>query len=131
MMMTDPISDMLTRMRNSISAGKKDFVVPFSNLKLKIAEILKKTYYIEDFKIEDSGDFKVLNIKLKYVDGVSAITSIKRVSKPGKKVYCNIDKMPVVLNGLGVAIISTNKGLMTNIEAKKKNIAGEIICEIY
>lgn len=130
-MMTDPISDMLTRMRNSISAGKKDFVVPFSNLKLKIAEILKKTYYIEDFKIEDSGDFKVLNIKLKYVDGVSAITSIKRVSKPGKKVYCNIDKMPVVLNGLGVAIISTNKGLMTNIEAKKKNIAGEIICEIY
>ncbi len=130
-MMTDPISDMLTRMRNSISAGKKDFVVPFSNLKSKIAEILKKTSYIEDFKIENGEDFKVLNIKLKYVDDVSVMTSIKRVSKPGKRVYCNIDKMPVVLNGLGIAIISTNKGLMTNIEAKKKNIAGEIICEIY
>jgi len=130
-MMTDPISDMLTRMRNAISAEKKDFLVPFSNMKSKIAEILKKTSYIEDFKIEDSEDFKVLNIKLKYVDGISAITSIKRVSKPGKRVYCNIDKMPIVLNGLGIAIISTNKGLMTNIEAKKKNIAGEVICEIY
>ncbi len=130
-MMTDPISDMLTRMRNAISAEKTNFVVPFSNMKSKIAEILKKTSYIEDFKIEDSEDFKVLNIKLKYIDGVSAITSIKKVSKPGKRVYCNIDKMPVVLNGLGVAIISTNKGLMTNIEAKKKNIAGEVVCEIY
>jgi small subunit ribosomal protein S8 len=118
-------------MRNAISAEKKDFLVPFSNMKSKIAEILKKTSYIEDFKIEDSEDFKVLNIKLKYVDGISAITSIKRVSKPGKRVYCNIDKMPIVLNGLGIAIISTNKGLMTNIEAKKKNIAGEVICEIY
>lgn len=130
-MMTDPISDMLTRMRNAISTEKESFLVPFSNMKSKIAEILKKTSYIEDFKIEDSENFKVLNIKLKYVNGVSAITSVKRISKPGKKVYCNIDKMPVVLNGLGIAIISTNKGLMTNIEAKKKNIAGEIICEIY
>ena len=130
-MMTDPISDMLTRMRNAISAEKKSFVVPFSNMKSEIAKILKKISYIEDFKIEDSEDFKVLNIELKYVDGVSAVTSIKRISKPGKRVYCNIDKMPVVLNGLGFAIISTNKSLMTNIEAKKKNIAGEVICEIY
>jgi len=130
-MMTDPISDMLTRMRNAIAADKKSFLVPFSKMKLEIAKILKKIYYIEDFKIEDSGDFKVLNIDLKYVDDVSVVTSIKRISKPGKRVYCNIDKMPVVLNGLGFAIISTNKGLMTNIEAKKKNIAGEVICEIY
>jgi len=141
--MTDPIADMLTRIRNAILVNKKELFLPMSKIKYKIAQILEEKSYIQKVELVDSVDFfsnskqgsfkpKSLKITLKYrKNGKSVISSLKRISKPGLRVYSNKDELPVVLNGLGIAIVSTPKGVMTNLEAKKQNIGGELICEIY
>lgn len=132
-MMTDPISDILTRMRNALSNGQPFVIVPSSKFKLTILEVIKKNGYIDDIKevAEEKGP-KYLKIKLKYTSaGKSVITGLRKISKPGRKIYVHQDKLPVVLSGLGIAIVSTPEGVMTNIDAKKKNVGGEVICEIY
>ncbi|OGF27266.1 30S ribosomal protein S8 [Candidatus Falkowbacteria bacterium RIFOXYB2_FULL_34_18] len=132
--MTDPISDMLTRIRNASAVQKSDVVFPMSKIKYEIAKILKKEGWIQDVCVEKSSktNFNELRIILKYKkSGRSVITSLKRISKPGLRIYTNKQNLPKVLNNLGIAIISTPKGLMTNKEARKKGEGGEIICEIY
>ena len=134
--MTDPIADMLTRIRNAMAVRKPEVVLPFSKMKLSIAEILKTAGYLVDAKKvvkgQDGNAHDQIKLVLKYIGGKeSAITKIKRISKPGLRVYASKDELPVVLNHLGIAIISTSQGLMTNKEAKKKNLGGEVICEIY
>ncbi|MEA2064785.1 MAG: 30S ribosomal protein S8 [Patescibacteria group bacterium] len=125
--MTDPIADMLTRIRNAMAVNKPDVVLPLSKIKLKIAEILEKEKYIEKFEKKDSN----VLIALKYKNRQPAISHLKRISKPGCRIYVNSDNLPIVLDYLGIAIISTSEGVMTNKEAWKKKIGGEVICEIY
>ncbi|MCK5459605.1 30S ribosomal protein S8 [Candidatus Parcubacteria bacterium] len=127
MNMTDPIADMLTRIRNAMAVNKPDAVLPLSKIKLKIAEILEKEKYIEKFEKKDDN----ILITLKYKNRQPAISYLKRVSKPGCRIYADFDNLPIVLDNLGIAIISTSSGLMTNKEAWRKKIGGEIICEIY
>jgi len=137
--MTDPIADMLTRIRNASMTGKREVVLPMSKIKHEIAKILKKEGWILDEEVmKNSSDknstsvFDELKLVLKYKSsGRSVITSIKRISKPGLRVYTDKNNLPKVLNNLGMAIISTSSGLMTNKEARKKGLGGEIICEIY
>ncbi|MBU1179484.1 30S ribosomal protein S8 [Patescibacteria group bacterium] len=129
-MLSDPISDMLTRIRNAYMAGKRNIVLPSSKIKVSIANILKNNGYIGEIK--ESGDKKKeLAIILLYKDKKSAIQNIKRVSKPGRRIYASVSELPTVLNGYGIAIISTSTGIMTNKDAKKQKIGGEIICEVY
>jgi len=129
-MLTDPISDMLTRIRNAIMARKQEVLVPSSKLKFAIAEILKQEKYVEDAEVIPQGHGMIL-IKLKYSDGKPAIKNIKRISKPGRRIYVGSNDLPKVLNDFGIAIISTSRGLMTNKQARKEHLGGEIICEIY
>jgi len=137
--MTDPIADMLTRIRNASTINKSNVVLPMSKIKYEIAKILKKEGWIIDVEvIKNKSDknksfiFNQLKIILKYKkSGRSAITNIKRISKPGLRIYVNKYNLPKVLNNLGIAIISTPNGLMTNKEARKKGVGGEVICEIY
>lgn len=133
--MTDPIADMLTRIRNAQKVKKAEVFVPFSKIKLAIVRILKKQGYIEDFSeaqpAEGKNKFGGLLISLKYEDKQPVITSLKRISKPGRRVYAGKDDLPKVLNNLGIAILSTPQGIMTNKEAKKAGLGGEVICEIY
>lgn len=133
--MTDPIADMLTRIRNAHAVKKAEVVLPSSKIKLAIAEILKRHGYIKEVKMVadagKSGKQEDIVITLKYAGKEPAISSLKRLSKPGRRVYASKEELPVVLNNLGIAIISTSRGLMTNKEAKKKNLGGELICEIY
>jgi small subunit ribosomal protein S8 len=132
--MTDPIADLLTRIRNAIMAGHKIVEAPASNLKKEVARILFEKGYILSYKIIDGkGPQGVLKIALKYnpKSKKPAIKEIQRVSRPGLRQYIGIDDMPRVLNGLGIAIISTSKGLMTDKEAKKEKIGGEVLCYVY
>lgn len=130
--MTDPISDMLTRMRNALNAKQTFVIVPFSKFKMEILNTMKKSGYIDDVKEIGESPDKIMKIKLKYSNsGKSVISGLKKISKPGRRIYANQNSLPVVLGGLGVAVVSTPQGVMTNIEAKKKNIGGEVICEIY
>jgi small subunit ribosomal protein S8 len=134
--MTDPIGDMLTRIRNAAAAGKSDLVMPMSKIKLEIAKIMEKESWIQKCEViggeTENKAFKELKIVLKYKkSGRPAITSVKRVSKPGLRVYSATGELPVVLSGFGTAIVSTSNGLMTAREAKKAKIGGEVLCEIY
>ena len=132
--MTDPIADLLTRIRNAIMAGHKVVEAPASNLKKEIARILFEKGYILSYKVvEDNSSQGVLKIALKYnpKSKKSAIKDLQRVSRPGLRHYTGVDDLPRVLNGLGIAIISTSKGLMTDKEAKKENIGGEVLCYVY
>lgn len=136
--MTDPIADMLTRIRNASLVNKHEVVMPMSKIKYEIAKILKKEGFIldvEKFKsknLNKSGIFDEIKILLKYKkNGKSVITKINRISKPGLRIYSNKNNLPKVLNNMGIAIISTSAGMMTNKEARKNNLGGEIICEIY
>jgi len=131
-MMTDPISDMLTRMRNALKIKQKFVIIPFSNFKSEILNVMKKNGYLD--KIEESGEIptKYLKVTFKYNEnGQPTIHGLKKISKPGRKMYITSNRLPVVLSGLGIAILSTSAGVMTNLEAKKKNLGGECICEIY
>ncbi|MBT6065511.1 MAG: 30S ribosomal protein S8, partial [Proteobacteria bacterium] len=118
MSMSDPIADMLTRVRNALAARKQTVSMPASNLKASIAELLKKEGYISDAKVEGDGVKKLLNLTLRYAEGESAIEMIERVSRPGRRVYCNADDMPRVRGGLGVVMVSTSKGLLTDKDAR-------------
>lgn len=130
--MTDPIADYLTRVRNSLKAGKKTVDMPYSKFKQAISEILKKSSFIEDFKvIETEGKFKMLSLKLKYNDGESVILGLKRISKPGIRRYVSNEDIPRVRNGLGISIVSTSKGLLTDKEARSLKVGGEVVCEIW
>jgi len=129
--MTDPIADMLTRIRNAQAVRKPEVVFPFSKMKMAIAEILHVKGYLKEVEKIAGVSFNEIKVVLKYNGKEPVISCLKRISKPGHRVYATKDKLPTVLNNLGIAIISTPQGLMTNKEAKKKNLGGEIICEIY
>jgi small subunit ribosomal protein S8 len=128
--MTDPIADMLTRIRNAYMVSKPTVLIPHSKIKLSIAQILKQERYITDVAVVDDN-FKSIQIKLRYNKKVSAIENIQRVSKGGRRIYAGKEELPKVLNNYGIAIVSTSKGLMTNKEAHKQGIGGEVLCEIY
>jgi small subunit ribosomal protein S8 len=129
-MFTDPIADMLTRIRNGLAARKEEVRAPFSNIKFAIAKILESEKYIQTVEKTKNQHEEIL-IKLRYEDGGPAIRNIKRVSKPGCRVYARNKEMPRVLSGHGIFIVSTPEGIMTDREAKKKHLGGEIICEVF
>ena len=131
--MTDPIADMLTRIRNANTAKHDTVDVPASKMKISIAEILLKEGYIKSFELVDNGNFKDIRITLKYGKDKNEkiITGLKRISKPGLRVYASKDELPRVLGGLGVAIISTNKGVVTDKEARKLGVGGEVLCFVW
>lgn len=133
MNMTDPIADMLTRIRNGVQANMSAVdVTPASKVKVEIVKILKKEGYIENYAVEGEGIEKKIVVTLKYGPrGEKVITGIKRISKPGLRVYAKGDNLPKVLNGLGVAIISTSNGMMTDREARKQHIGGEVIAYVW
>ena len=132
MTLVDPIGDMLTRIRNGQMRSLNKINIPFSNFRLKILEVLKKEGYIIDFDI-NNGEKKIkfLSVDLKYYEGQPVIKEIKRVSKPGRRVYSKATSIPKVLNGLGLAILSTSKGVMSDTDAIKNNLGGEIICKVF
>jgi small subunit ribosomal protein S8 len=131
MPVTDPIADYLTRIRNATKAKKVRVEIPASRTKIGLSEILKSLGYIIDYEIIDDNKQKKLNIVLKYKNGIPAITGLKRISKPGLRVYRSADKLPKVLNGLGTAVISTPKGLLTEKDAKNLLVGGEVLCYIW
>lgn len=132
MLITDPIADMLTRIRNALVAKHETVDVPASNMKLAIAEILLNEGYIKSYSVNEEGVEKMMNIVLKYGPNKQrVITGLKRVSKPGLRVYARKDRLPKVLNGLGIAIISTSKGIMTDREARKQGVGGEVLAYIW
>lgn len=131
--MTDPIADFLTRIRNAVAAGHKVVEIPASGLKKDITRILYEKGYILSYKFIDEGPQGTIKIALKYhpKTKLPAIKSIQRISRPGLRRYAGVDELPRVLNGLGIAILSTSKGLMTDKEATKENIGGEVLCYVY
>jgi small subunit ribosomal protein S8 len=132
MSMTDPIGDMLTRIRNASAARHEKVVVPASRLKLRIAEVLRDEGYIKDFVRHDDAAQGAITIMLKYdADREPAISDIKRVSKPGLRRYVPTDSIPRILNGLGIAILSTSKGVLVDREARKQKVGGELICTVW
>ncbi len=128
MTMTDPISDMLTRIRNGQKARKVSVSMPASNAKEAVARVLKDEGYITDYAVSGEGASKELNVELKYFEGVPVIEKIQRTSRPGLRIYRGKEELPRVLGGLGVAIVSTSAGVMSDREAREKGIGGEVIC---
>ena len=131
MPVTDPISDLLTRIRNATKAKKLRVDIPSSNMKKNLVEILKKNNFIHDYELIENNKQNILRLRLKYTEGESAISGLKKISTPGLRVYKGADALPRVLNGLGIAVISTPKGLMTDKEARSKSLGGEIVCHIW
>ena len=133
MTMSDPIADMLTRIRNANTAKHDTVDVPASKMKLAIAQILLEEGYIKKYDVIEDGVFKTIHITLKYGadKNEKIISGIKRISKPGLRVYADVENMPKVLGGLGIAIISTNKGIMTDKEARKANVGGEVLAFVW
>ena len=132
MHITDPIADMLTRIRNANSAKHDTVDIPASNMKKAIAQILVDEGYIKNYKLIEDGKQGVIRVTLKYGEGKSqVITGLRRVSKPGLRIYSNVEEMPKVMKGLGVAIVSTSKGIMTDREARKQNVGGEVLAFIW
>ncbi|MCF8061535.1 MAG: 30S ribosomal protein S8 [Deltaproteobacteria bacterium] len=132
MTMTDPIADMLTRIRNAITVSFETVDMPASKTKVSIAKVLKAEGMVRNYKVLDDGKHKVLRVVLKYdADGRAVITGLKRVSKPGCRVYTGSDSIPKVLNGYGINILSTSRGLLTDREARTQNVGGEILCSVW
>lgn len=131
MVSTDPISDMLTRIRNAILVSKNEVRMPYSKIKQSVAELLKVNSFIEGVAVEGDGIAKTLVITINKADANARITEIQRVSRPGRRTYTTVDNIPTVKRGRGIVIISTSKGLMTGEDAKKTRIGGEIICKVY
>ena len=131
MSMTDPIADLLTRIRNGQQIKKSKIACPASKTKVSILKVLKEEGFIRDYEIVENEKRKNIEISLKYHYGEPVIKEITRVSKPGMRVYSSVKNMPVYKNNMGVSILSTSKGIMTNFSAKEANIGGEIICRIY
>jgi small subunit ribosomal protein S8 len=128
--MTDPISDMLTRIRNGQKARKVSVSMPSSTVKIAVAGVLKDEGYITDFETSDEGSKKTLSVELKYFEGLPVIEKVERVSKPGLRIYRGKDDLPKVLGGLGVAIVSTSAGVMSDRQAREQGIGGEVICVV-
>ena len=131
MPVTDPISDFLTRIRNAAKAKKIRVDIPASKMKISLAEILKKQNFIRDYQVIEDNKQNIISIILRYTDGESAISGLKRVSTPGLRIYKDTKELPRVLNGLGVAVISTSKGLLTDNDARQQSIGGEVVCYIW
>lgn len=130
--MTDPIADMLTRIRNALQARKEEVEIPSSKIKVRIAEILKEEGYIKGFRVIPDNKQGVLKVFLKYDEyGEPVISGLQRVSKPGRRVYVSKEKIPRVMGGLGIAILTTSRGLMTDREARKAGVGGEVICYVW
>lgn len=131
-MNTDPIADMLTRIRNANIVSHKEVELPSSKLKVELAKLLKEEGYISDYEIKEVGKFKVLNISLKYdAQNKPVITNLQRVSKPGLRTYSKAKNIPQVLGGMGIAVVSTSKGLLTDRKARKENVGGEVVCYVW
>ena len=128
---TDPISDFLTRIRNAVKAKKKFVDIPSSKMKVSLAEILKANKFIRDYNVVEDNKQNVLRVHLQYIGGTPSITGIKRISTPGLKKYVNKDELPRVLNGLGIAVLSTPKGLLTDKQAKREAVGGEVVCHVW
>ncbi len=132
MTMTDPIADMLTRIRNANTVGHETVAVPASKIKISIAQILKDEGYIKEFEVIEDNKQGMINIALKYgANKERVISGLKKISKPGLKVYAKKDEVPKVLGGLGIAIISTSKGVISDKEARKQGVGGEVICYVW
>ena len=132
MLITDPIADMLTRLRNAIAAKHKTVEIPASKEKIEIAKILLDEGYIVGYELVDSGKFKNILITIKYdEEGQSVIQGLKRISKPGLRIYSNTENLPKVISGLGIAIISTNKGIVTDKVARSLNVGGEVLAYVW
>ncbi len=131
-MNTDPIADMLTRIRNANTVSHKEVEMPSSKLKVELAKLLKEEGYINSYAVVENGPFKSLKVELKYDEkSKPVISNLKRISKPGLRNYCKSKKLPQVLGGMGIAIVSTSKGLLTDRKARKENVGGEILCYIW
>ena len=132
MSMTDPIADMLTRIRNANMVSHEKVEMPSSKLKVELAKLLKEEGFITDYEVKEVGKFNVLVITLKYDEkNKPVITKLERISKPGLRNYCKAKNLPKVLGGMGIAIVSTSKGLLTDRKARKENIGGEVLCYVY
>lgn len=131
MPVTDPIADFLTRIRNAVKADKKFVEMPSNNMKVKMAEILKNNNFVRDFNVVEDNKQNILRVYLNYVNSESSIADLQRISKPGLRVYAKKDEIPRVLNGLGLAIISTSQGLLTDKQARNLGVGGEVICHIW
>ena len=131
MSLSDPIGDMIARIKNAQLRNHKKVQLPSSKFKVKIAEVLKSEGYIIDYKVSQETNKPYLEISLKYHSGNPVISSIQRVSKPGRRIFSRAESLPKINNGLGIAIISTPKGVMTDIDARKQKVGGEIICKVF
>ena len=131
MSLSDPIGDMIARVKNAQARNHKKVELPSSNFKSKIADILKNEGFIKDFKIAVEDKKPVLSLELKYHSGNPVISNFERVSKPGRRIFSSADSLPKINNGLGIAILSTPKGVMTDMDARKQKIGGEIICKVF
>jgi len=131
MSLNDPIGDMLARIKNSLLRNHKKVELPSSNFKIKIADVLKNEGYIKNYQVSSEDNKSKLEIELKYNYGSPVISTIQRVSKPGRRIFSSAESLPKINNGLGIAIVSTPKGVMTDIDARKQKIGGEIICKVF
>lgn len=130
-MITDPVADMLTRIRNALKVERMIVDIPFSRLKKEIVEVMKREGYIREYEVIENKPYNLIRIRLGFSPSECAIQSIKRISKPGRRCYCGPADLKPVLNGLGIRILSTNKGIISDREAKEQNVGGEILCEIW
>ena len=131
MSLSDPIGDMIARVKNAQARNHKKVDLPSSNFKKKIADILKNEGFIKDFKILENDNKNTLSLELKYHSGNPVISNFERVSKPGRRIFSSADSLPKINNGLGIAIVSTPKGVMTDIDARKQKVGGAIICKVF
>ena len=131
MSLSDPIGDMIARVKNAQYRNHKKVELPSSNFKVKIADILKAEGFIKDFKVQPENNKSVLTLELKYHSGNPVISTFERVSKPGRRIFSSADSLPKINNGLGIAIVSTPKGVMTDIDARKQKVGGEIIGKVF
>jgi len=131
-MMTDPIADMLTRIRNALGAGHENVQIPSSGIKKEIARILSEEGYVQEYSVTERGSGQEIDVVLKYTGKRKpVITGLERVSTPGRRVYCQKDEIPIVLNGLGVAIVSTSQGLLTDQRCREAGVGGEVVCKVW
>ena len=131
MSLSDPIGDMLTRIKNSQMRNHKKVEMPSSTFKTKIADVLKNEGYINNFNVDNNDNKNILIIDLKYNSGSPVISVIERVSRPGRRIFSSAESLPKINNGLGIAIVSTPKGVMTDLEARKQKVGGEVICKVF
>ena len=131
MSLSDPIGDMIARVKNAQSRNHKKVELPSSNFKVKIAEILKNEGFVKDFKVNSENNRNLLSLELKYHSGNPVINTFERVSKPGRRIFSSANGLPKINNGLGIAIVSTPKGVMTDLDARKHRVGGEIICKVF